>query len=103
MLVLADFQNFTGDPALGTVLGKVLEIDLAQSPILSLMPPQRVSEALRLMEHSEDAKLTPSLAQQVCARNAGNAVLSGSVAQVGGHFLVTLEARDCDAGANRRH
>ncbi|HEY2446147.1 MAG TPA: winged helix-turn-helix domain-containing protein [Rhizomicrobium sp.] len=100
MLILADFQNFTGDQALGTVLGKVLEIDLAQSPILNLMPPQRVGEALRLMERPEDTKLTPSLAQQVCARNGGNAVLTGSVAQVGSRFLVTLEARDCDTGAN---
>jgi len=27
------FRNLTNDPALGTVLGKVLEIDLAQSPV----------------------------------------------------------------------
>ncbi|HWY15054.1 MAG TPA: winged helix-turn-helix domain-containing protein [Rhizomicrobium sp.] len=100
MLVLADFQNLSNDPALGTVLGKVLEIDLAQSPILSLMPPQRVTETLRLMEHPADAKLTPALAQDVCARNNGDAVLSGTVARVGSRFLVTLEARDCAAGTD---
>ncbi len=100
MLVLADFQNFTSDRALGTVLGKVLGIDLAQSPILSLMSPQQISETLRLMAHPQDSKLTPALAQEVCARNRGNAVLSGTVAQVGSRFLVTLEARDCNAGAD---
>ncbi len=30
VVVLSEFQNFTADPALGAVLGKVLEIDLAQ-------------------------------------------------------------------------
>jgi DNA-binding winged helix-turn-helix (wHTH) protein/predicted Zn-dependent protease len=100
LLVLADFQNLSNDPALGTVLGNVLEIDLAQSPFLILMPPQRVSETLRLMERPEDAKLTPALAQEVCARNNGDAVLSGTVARIGSRFLVTLEARDCTAGTN---
>lgn len=100
LIVLADFQDLTDDPALGTVLGNVLEIDLAQSPCLILMPPQRVSETLRLMEHPEDAKLTPALAQEVCARNQGNAVLSGTVAQVGSHFLVTLEAKNCNTGTS---
>ena len=97
-LVIADFQNLTNDPALGAVLGKVLEIDLAQSPFLSLIPPQRVSETLRLMERPEDAALTPALAQEVCARDAGNAFLSGAVATVGSRFVVTLEARDCNSG-----
>ncbi len=100
LLVLADFQNLSNDPALGAVLGNVLEIDLAQSPFLTLMSPQRVSETLRLMERPEDAKLTPALAQEVCARNNGDAVLSGTVARIGARFLVTLEARDCTAGAN---
>ncbi|HWY15056.1 MAG TPA: winged helix-turn-helix domain-containing protein [Rhizomicrobium sp.] len=100
MLVLADFQNFTSDRALGTVLGKVLEIDLAQSPFLNLMSQLQVSQTLQLMERPKDAPLTAALAQEVCARNQANAVLSGTVAQVGSRFLVTLEARDCNAGAN---
>ncbi len=100
LLVLADFQNFTNDPALGAVLGKVLEIDLAQSPFLNLLSPQQQSETLRLMERPKDAKLTSELAQEVCARNQGDAMLSGSVARVGRHFLVTLQARDCNRGGN---
>jgi DNA-binding winged helix-turn-helix (wHTH) protein/tetratricopeptide (TPR) repeat protein len=98
IVVLADFQNLTNDPALGTVLGKVLEIDLAQSPFLSLMSPQQESETLRLMERPEDARLTPALAQEVCARVQGRAVLSGAVGAVGSRYLVTLEARDCGTG-----
>jgi len=99
-LVLADFQNLSNDPALGAVLGRVLEIDLAQSPILILMPPQQVSETLKLMERPQDAKLTPALAQEVCARNNSDAALDGTVARIGSRFLVTLEARDCNAGTD---
>ena len=100
VLVLADFQNLTSDPALGTVLGKVLQIDLAQSPFLSLMSPLQVSKTLQLMERPAGAALTPQLAQEVCARTQASAVLSGTVASIGSGFVVTLEARDCDAGAS---
>jgi DNA-binding winged helix-turn-helix (wHTH) protein/tetratricopeptide (TPR) repeat protein len=98
VVVLADFQNLTGDSSLGTVLAKVLQIDLAQSPFLSLMAPQQVSKTLQLMERPTDAALTPQLAQEVCARNQAAAVLSGTVASVGSGYVVTLDARDCDSG-----
>jgi DNA-binding winged helix-turn-helix (wHTH) protein/predicted Zn-dependent protease len=98
VLVLADFQNLTNDPAFGTILGKVFQIDLAQSPFLSLMSPQQVSATLRLMERPADATLTPQLAGEVCARNQAAAVLSGVVASIGSGYVVTLEARDCDIG-----
>ncbi len=100
ILVLADFQNFTDDPALGTVLGKVLEIDLSQSPFLTVLSPQQVTETLQMMERPGDSRLTPALAQEVCARDQGSAVLNGAVAQVGTHFLVTLQARDCASGTS---
>jgi eukaryotic-like serine/threonine-protein kinase len=100
VLVLADFQNFTNDPALGTVLGKVLEIDLSQSPFLTVLSPQQVTETLQMMERPGDSRLTPALAQEVCARDQGNAFLNGAVAQVGAHFLVTLQARSCASGSS---
>jgi DNA-binding winged helix-turn-helix (wHTH) protein/tetratricopeptide (TPR) repeat protein len=97
-VVVADFQNLTGDPTLGTVLGKVLEIDLAQSPFLNLLSPQQVSETLRLMERPKGEALSPKLAQEVCARNQAKAVLAGTVAALGSRYVVTLEATDCVSG-----
>jgi DNA-binding winged helix-turn-helix (wHTH) protein/Tfp pilus assembly protein PilF len=98
VVVLSDFQNLTDDPALGTVLDKMLEIDLAQSPFLSLISPQQIAETLRLMERPADSPLTPKLALDVCARNQGSDVLSGGVAAVGERFVVMLQATDCNSG-----
>lgn len=100
VVVLADFQNLTNDASLGVVLGKVLQIDLAQSPFLNLMSQQQVSQTLQLMERPKDAFLTAQLAQEVCARRQGDAMLSGAVARLGSHFLVTLEAKDCNQGTS---
>ncbi len=99
VVVLADFQNLTNDPALGVVLGKVLQIDLAQSPFFVVMPQQQVAETLAQMERPRDAPLTAALAQEVCARNQGDAVFSGVVARTGSQYFVTLEAKDCSEGA----
>lgn len=79
-------------------MNKVLEIDLAQSPYLSLMAPQQVTETLRLMERPADAKLTPALALDVCVRDQGSTVLSGGIAAVGERYVVMLEAKDCSTG-----
>ncbi|HEX4080915.1 MAG TPA: winged helix-turn-helix domain-containing protein [Rhizomicrobium sp.] len=98
ILVIADFQDISGNAALGTVLEKVLEVDLSQSPFLSLLAPDQVSETLKLMEEPADAHLTPQLAQEVCARNQGRAFLSGTVARLGSRYLVTLQSRDCASG-----
>ena len=98
VVVLADFQNLTNDPALGTVLGKVLQVDLAQSPHLNLLTRQQIDQTLKQMERPGGTPLTAALAQEVCARNGGDAVLSGTVARAGALFLVTLEAIDCRLG-----
>jgi len=99
-IVMADFINQTGDPDFDPVLGKVLEIDLEQSPFLKLIPPQQVGATLQQMERPRDAKLTPELAREVCARNQGKAVLSGAIAAVGSRYIITLEASDCLSGRN---
>jgi DNA-binding winged helix-turn-helix (wHTH) protein/tetratricopeptide (TPR) repeat protein len=98
LIVLADFQNSTPDPAFAAVLDKVLEIDLAQSPFLTLLPQQRIRETLQLMVSPKDARLTPELAHEVCARNQGKAVISGTIASAGSRYIVTLQASDCVSG-----
>ena len=97
-IVLADFLNQTGDPVFDTLPGRVLEIDLEQSPFLSLMPPRQVGETLQQMEQPKDATLTTELAREVCVRNQGKAVLSGTIAALGRRYIVTLEASDCLSG-----
>ena len=99
-IVMADFINQTGDPDFDPVLGKVLKIDLEESPFLKLIPPHQVGATLQQMERPRDAKLTPELAREVCARNQGKAVLSGAIAAVGSRYLITLEASDCLSGRN---
>jgi DNA-binding winged helix-turn-helix (wHTH) protein/Flp pilus assembly protein TadD len=97
-LVLADFENRTGEMAFDHSLRKALEIDLQQSPYFTVLPEADSRQTLKLMERSPDDALTAPLAREVCERNNSQAVLSGLIARFGGKYLITLDATDCASG-----
>ena len=97
-IVLADFTNSTGDPVFDGTLRRGLAVQLEQSPFLSLVPEDRVQQALRMMSQPPDAHLTSQLAREVCQRTAGAAVLEGSIAALGNQYVLGLRAENCRTG-----
>src|SRR5579859_3322957 len=87
VLVLADFRNLTGEAIFDRSLGQALEIGLDQSPSLAVLPDQQVQDTLVLMTRPKDQPMTPALAEEVCARNGGGAVMYGSIAALGAQYL----------------
>ncbi len=98
VLVLADFTNTTGDPVFDGTLRQGLTVQLEQSPFLNLVTEERIRQVLRMMGQPADARLTPAIAQEVCERTAGAAVLNGSIAPVGSQYVLGLRALDCRNG-----
>ena len=96
-LVLADFENTTGEPILDHTLNEALRIDLDQSPFLNLLSPTRVQATLAQMQH-KDAALTFSIAHEVCERSNSQVVLQGKVSQLGQKYLLMLVAVSCVSG-----
>src|SRR5208283_4720955 len=99
-IVLADFMNTTGDPVFDGTLRQGLAVQLEQSPFLSLIPEQQIQQALQLMGQKPDAKLTPAIAQELCQRTSSAAVIDGSIAQIGGQYLLTVKAVNCSNGGS---
>jgi eukaryotic-like serine/threonine-protein kinase len=97
-VVLADFSNSTGDPVFDETLRQGLAIQLRQSPFLSLISDQRISHILGLMGDKRDARLTPQLGREVCARTGSAAVLAGSIKPLGRQYILALEAKSCRTG-----
>jgi eukaryotic-like serine/threonine-protein kinase len=96
--VLADFANATGDPVFDGTLRQGLEVQLEQSPYLSLVSDERIQRTLQLMGQGPDVRLTPALAREVCERTGAAAVLEGSIAGLGSQYVLGLRARDCRTG-----
>ena len=97
-IVLADFDNKTGDPVFDDTLRQGLSVELQQSPFLTLISDTKVQQTLALMGQPKDARLTPEMAQQICERTASAAVLEGSIARVGSQYVLGLRAKNCNTG-----
>jgi len=69
-IVLADFDNKTGDPVFDDTLRQGLSVELQQSPFLSLIADQRIQQTLGLMGQPKDARLTLEIASK-SAREPG--------------------------------
>jgi eukaryotic-like serine/threonine-protein kinase len=97
-IVLADFDNKTGDPVFDDTLRQGLSVELQQSPFLSLISDRQVQQQLALMGQQKEAQLTSEVAQQICERTASAMVLEGSIASLGSHYVLGLRARNCNTG-----
>jgi hypothetical protein len=97
-LVLADFENTTGDAVFDGTIRQALAVQLEQSPFLSLVSDATMRQMLRLMNQPPDARLTPDVAQQLCVRTGSAAVLNGSIAKLGNQYVVGLRVTNCRTG-----
>ena len=97
-IVLADFKNTTGDPVFDDTLKQGLLVQLEQSPFLNILSDQRVSEQLRSMGRPADQRLTPDIARDLCQRAGSKAMLSGSISSLGTHYVLSLNALNCQTG-----
>jgi len=50
------------------------------------------------MDQPPDTRLTSDIAQGVCARTGSAAVLDGSIASLGSHYVIGLRAKNCTTG-----
>jgi len=97
-IVLADFENGTGDPIFDDALKQALTVQLEQSPFLSIVPEDQIQQTIQLMSLKPGTRLTRNIAREVCRRNQGSAVLEGSIANIGTQFLLLLKAVNCVNG-----
>ena len=97
-LLIASFANSTGENVFDETLSMALKVQLGQSPFLDIVPDDRISEELTLMQHPADERLTHDTARQVCERLGVKAMLDGTLARLGQNYVLTLNATDCRTG-----
>lgn len=97
-ILLADFENTTGDPVLDDTLKEGTAVSLGQSPFLNLVANDRVRETLRFMGRSPEEHVQLPLAREICERAGAKALVSGAVSRLGTAYVVSLEATNCGEG-----
>jgi serine/threonine protein kinase/tetratricopeptide (TPR) repeat protein len=91
-VLLTDFVNTTGEPVFDGTLKQALAVHLGQTPFLNLFPEERVRETLRFMGRSPEDRITRDVGREICQRQGIKAMLTGSIASLGSHYVITLEA-----------
>ena len=97
-ILLTDFINTTGEQVFDGTLKQALAVQLGQTPFLNIYPDERVRETLRFMGKPPDERITKDIGREICERQGIKALLSGSVASLGSHYVITLEALNAQSG-----
>jgi serine/threonine protein kinase/Flp pilus assembly protein TadD len=97
-VLLADFVNNTGDPVFDDTLKQALTIQLNQSPFLNIVSDRKIEETLRLMGQPPAQRITPELAREICIRTGSKATVLGSISNLGGPYVIGLNAIGCSSG-----
>jgi len=88
-LLLADFENDTGDPEIALNLTQLLRLSLDQSQLFHLYPNLKIEAALRQMKQDPDSLITADAAGQICIRNGIPAFILPRAGRLGNTLIVS--------------
>ena len=97
-IVLADFDNTTGDAVFDGALKQALAVQLGQSPFLNILSDRKVEETLHLMGRTSNDRITRDIARELCVRTGSKAIILGSISNLGGQYVIGVDAVGCNTG-----
>jgi eukaryotic-like serine/threonine-protein kinase len=97
-IILADFVNHTGDPVFDTTLNQALQIDLEQSPVINIVSQQHLMQSVKYLGKPEGTPVTPQIAREIGEREGVKAILTGTIANLGKEYVITLTAQNTATG-----
>ena len=98
IVLVADFNNSTGDPVFDGALRQALTSGLEQSPFLNVLPEQKVVDILKLMSRPANIRISGATAREACLRGNSKATLEGNIARAAQGFKIEVKAIDCQTG-----
>jgi eukaryotic-like serine/threonine-protein kinase len=97
-LLVADFDNQTGNPRFDNALTTALNVSLQQSHRLAIYSSLQTASALRLMEHNETDRVTATVGGEICRRQGIHILVVPGITRTGSAYLVTAQLIDPDSG-----
>ncbi len=97
-LILADFDNKTGDPVFDSTLKEALAIQLEQSPLIQLVSDAELHDSLQYLGQPKNQRITPELAQQIGQRLGVKAYLTGTIEPLASSYVISINAVNCATG-----
>lgn len=93
-VVVADFENHTGDPRLDKALLTAFTVTLQQSRHANVVPAARIGSALRRMGRSSNSPVTQEIGREICLREGARALLVPAITRAGTHYAISAQLVD---------
>jgi DNA-binding winged helix-turn-helix (wHTH) protein/Tfp pilus assembly protein PilF len=97
-VLVADFDNQTGDPRFDRALETALTVSLQQSRYLNLYSRLQTQSALRLMSRKETDPITAAVGREICQRENLHAMVLPGITRAGHEYRLTAELIDPATG-----
>jgi eukaryotic-like serine/threonine-protein kinase len=91
-ILLTEFTNTTGDAVFDGTLKQALASQLQQSPFLNIVPDSKIQQTLQYMGRGANERISAELGREICQRASIKAMMTGSIAPLGSHYLLQLNA-----------
>ena len=98
-MIIGAFENKTGESIFDGTVESALQRELSESQFVSIVPAERIEDALWLMKKSRHAHLEPDVAREVALRDGNTAlILTGRVEKLGHTYVVTASLTEPASG-----
>jgi len=101
-VLVADFENETGDPRFDRALQTAFTVSLEQSRKANVFSRLRLPNVLRMMGRPANDRITPTLGREICQRENIRGLIACSITRTGQEYALTAELIDPQNGATLR-
>ena len=93
-ILIADFDNRTGDDVFNDSLHTALTVAIEQSRYVNVFPRSRMQDTLRRMGREKSGRIDEATAREIAVREGIKALLACSIARIGDTYSLTARLID---------
>jgi eukaryotic-like serine/threonine-protein kinase len=101
-VLIADFENQTGDSRFDNALGTAFAVSIEQSRYANVFPRTRLGSVLSRMERPPNERITPTLGREICQRENVRGLIAASITRTGQEYALTAQLIDPQSGETVR-
>jgi len=97
-MLVADFENHSGEPLFDETVGELLGHELQQSRYLNIVPRAEAVGAARLAGRRDVDHIDAALGEEICQREGYRVLLTGDVVKAGSGYEIYVKVLDPKQG-----
>ena len=101
-VLIADFENQTGDPRFDDALLTAFTVSVGQSRFVNVFPRSRLESVLKRMGRSGSERTIVPVGREICTRENIRGLIANTITRTGQEFELTAELIDPGTGATVR-